>query len=128
MATFNEDLSTIKLTDYADNIIINHIYLKPGMIEKFKDELKRLKTAWAAGNESIAVYESFASGPPQIIIVSRLKNGLKELEKDYRKPIKERYEAANPGVSYDSYLKIFADCVESRWSEMLKFRADLSSK
>lgn len=127
-ATYNEDLSTVKVSDYADNIILTHIFLKPGQIDKFKDELKKSKAAWAAGNESVAVYESFASGPPQIIVVNRLKNGLKELEKDYRKPFKDRYEAANGAGAWDAYLKVFADCVDNRWSEMLKYRADLSSK
>ena len=126
--TFNDELSTVKMTDYADNIIINHIYLKPGMVDKFREELKKSKAAWAAGNESIAVYEAFASGPPQISIVTRLKNGLKELEKDYRKPFKERYNTANGANAFDEYLKTYSECVDNRWSEMLKFRADLSSK
>lgn len=126
--TFNEEFSTVQLTDYADNIIIVHTFLKPGQIDKFKEELKKSKAAWAAGNESVAVYESFASGPPQITIVYRLKNGLKELEKDFRKPMKERYEAANGAGTWDAYLKVYADCVDSRWSEMLKYRADMSSK
>jgi len=127
-ATFNDELSTVKLTDYADNIIMSHNFIKPGMIDKFKELLKKAKAAWAAGDESVAVYETFASGPPQITIVTRLKNGLKELEKDYRKPFKERYIAANGENSYDDYLKTYAECVESRWAEMLKFRKDLSSK
>lgn len=128
ISTYNEELSTVKLTDWADNIIINHIYLKPGMVDKFREELKKSKAAWAAGNESVAVYEVFASGPPQITIVTRLKNGLKELEKDYRKPFKERYNTANGATAFDDYLKTYSECVESRWSEMLKYRADLSSK
>ncbi len=126
--TFNDELSTVQLTDYSNNIIINHIFLKPGMIDRYKEELKKFKSAWAAGNESIAVYESFASGPPQIMLVTRLKNGLKELEKDYRKPMKDRYNTLYGAGAYDTYSKLFADCVDNRWSEMLKLRPDLSSK
>ena len=127
-ATFNEELSTVQMTDYSDNIILVHTFLKPGQIDKFKEELKKAKAAWTAGNESVAVYEAFASGPPQITLVYRLKNGLKELEKDYRKPMKERYDAANGAGAWDNYLKVYADCVDNRWSEMLRYRADLSSK
>jgi len=127
-STYNEELSTVQMTDYSNLIIINHIFLKPGMPYKFMEELKKSKAAWTAGNESVAVYEAFASGPPQVILVSRLKNGLKELEKDYRKPMKERYDAANGAGAWDTYLKVYADCVEKRWSEMLRHRADLSSK
>lgn len=127
-STFNEELSTVQLTDYSDRVILNHIFLKPGMIDKFMEELKKSKAAWTAGNQSMAVYEAFASGPPQVILVSRLKNGLKELEKDYSKPMKERYNTANGAGAWDAYLKLYAECVENRWSEMLKHRADLSSK
>ncbi|MEO6538249.1 MAG: hypothetical protein ABIT07_07020 [Ferruginibacter sp.] len=125
---YNDELSTVKITDYADNIIINHIYLKPGMVDRFKEELKKSKAAWAAGNETVAVYEAFASGSPQITTVTRLKNGLKELEKDYRKPFKERYNTANGATAFDDYLKVYSECVNNRWSEMLKYRKDLSSK
>jgi hypothetical protein len=127
-ATFNEELSTVQMTDYSDKIILVHTFLKPGQMDKFKEELKKAKAAWTAGNESVAVYEAFASGPPQITLVYRLKNGLKELEKDYRKPMKERYEAANGAGAWDNYLKVYTDCVDHRWSEMMRYRADLSSK
>jgi len=127
-ATFNEELSTVQLTDYSNDIILSHIFLKPGQIDKFKEELKKSKAAWTAGNESVAIYESVASGPPQITMVYRLKNGLKELEKDFRKPMKERYEAANGAGSWDAYLKVYAECVDNRWSEMMRYREDLSSK
>jgi hypothetical protein len=127
-ATFNEEFGTAQMTDYADNIIITHTYLKPGMIDKFKEELKKSKAAWTAGNETVAVYESFASGAPHMLMVSRLKNGLKELEKDYRKPFKDRFNAANGAGAWDGYLKVYSECVDKRWSEMLKFNAAISSK
>lgn len=127
-STFNEELSTVQMTDYSEKVILTHIFLKPGMIDKFMEELKRSKAAWTAGKQSVAVYESYASGPPQVILAYRLKNGLKELEKDYRKPMKESYNAVNGAGAWDSYLKLYAESVESRWSEMLKHRVDLSSK
>ena len=40
----------------------------------------------------------------------------------------ERYNTANGANAFDDYMKFFAQCVEKRWSEMLKYRADLSSK
>jgi len=127
-STFNEELSTVKLTDYADKIIINHAYPKPGMINKLTDLTKKLKKVWEASNESVAVYNVVNSGEPQVIAVTRLKNGLKELDPSFRKPMPERYEAANGEGSWDYYLDDYAKAVERRWSEMLFYRADLSSK
>jgi hypothetical protein len=127
-STFSEELSTVKLTDYADKIIINHAYPKPGMINKTTALMKQLKKVWEASNESVAVYNVVNSGEPQVIAVTRLKNGLKELDPSFRKPLPERFEATNGEGSWNNYLEDYAEAVERRWSEMLFYRADLSSK
>jgi hypothetical protein len=127
-STFNEELSTVKLTDYSDKIIVSHTFPKPGMINNVTEMVKKLKKAWIASNESVAVYDATNSGAPQIIIVTRLKGGLKELDPSFRKPFPERFNAANGEGSWKAYLEDYAKNVESRWSEMLFYRADLGSK
>ncbi len=125
---FNAELSNITINDYADKIIINHMFAKPGMIYHLRDMTAKMKKAWVAGNESVAVYEAASSGVPQIAVVTRLKGGFKELADGYRKPMPERYNAANGNGTWDSYLSDYALYVESRFSELLAYRADLSSK
>lgn len=125
---FNEELSTVQLTDFSDKIIINHMYPKPGKIIGATDLIKKLKKVWLAGNESVAVYSSVASGEPQFSLVTRLKAGLKELDPSYRKPLPERYNTVHGEGSWNYYLAEYAEHVEKRWSEMLFLRADLSSK
>lgn len=127
-SVYVDSLSTVQLTDFSDKIVINHMYAKPGMIGETVDLVKRLKKAWAAGNESVAVYQAINSGGPQIVTVTRLKNGLKEMADGYRKPLPERFTAANGAGSWDTYLADYAKAVESRWSELLFYRADLSSR
>jgi len=127
-SVFVDSLSTVSLTDYSDKIIINHMYSKPGMLGNVIDLVKKLKNVWMAGNESVAVYQASNSGAPQTITVTRLKGGLKELAAGYRKPLPERFNSANGAGSWDNYLADYAKYVESRWSEMLFYRADLSSK
>jgi hypothetical protein len=101
---------------------------KPGMIRGLLDLVKRMKKVWMDGNENVAVYQVVASGEPQIVTVSRLKEGLKELADGYRKSTPERYNAAYGEGAWDTYLADFSKYVENRWSEMLFSRADLSSK
>ncbi len=127
-SVFVDSLSTVQLTDYSDKIIINHMYPKVGMFGGVINIVKNLKNVWKASNESVAVYQAINSGEPQIIYVTRLKGGLKELAGGYRKPLPERYNAANGAGSFDTYLADLAKYVESRWSELLFYRADLSSK
>jgi hypothetical protein len=128
MAEFQADLSTVQLTDYADKIIMSHMVAKPGKIGAIPDLIKKMKNAWQAGSESVAVYQLVASGEPGYLTVTRLKAGLKELATGYRKPLKERFNTANGDGSYDTFSKDYADDVENRWSELLIFKPDLSSK
>ena len=127
-AEYNADLSTVQLTDYADKIVINHMIAKPGKIGNVSDLIKKMKGAWQAGNESVAVYRMAASGEPGYLTVTRLKQGLKEMAEDFRKPLPERYNTANGAGSFDTFLKDYADIVEKRWSELLIYKPALSSK
>ncbi|MVT44029.1 hypothetical protein GO495_25765 [Chitinophaga oryziterrae] len=125
---YNDSLSTVKLSDWADKILINHMYAKPGMIGNVTELASKLKKVWVEGSESVAVYQANSSGAPQIITATRLKNGLKELAPGYKKPLPERYNAIYGAGSWDRFLEDYAKCVESRWSEIITYRADLSSK
>jgi hypothetical protein len=127
-STYNEDLSTVQLTDYADKIIISHMYPKPGMLNGVTELIKKQKKVWETSNESVAVYSAAFSGPPQYTVVTRLKAGLKELDDSYRKPFAERYNSVHGDGAWAKWLEDYAKNVESRWSEMLFYRADLSSK
>jgi hypothetical protein len=126
--TYRQDLSTVQLTDYSDKIAINHIYPKVGYGEKVEELLKKIKKAWENGNQTVAVYESSSSGPAQFLLVTRYKQGLKERNKDFRKPFKERYNTTNGEDSYETYIEAIRHYVDKQWSELLFYRADLSSK
>ena len=127
-SSYSEKYSTVKITDYADKIIINHMYPKPGMVLGVNSLLEKMKKVWEISSESVAVYSASFSGEPQYSVVTRLRGGLKELDDSYRKPFAERYNAIYGEGAWDNYLADYAKYVEKRWSEMLFFRADLSSK
>jgi hypothetical protein len=124
---FQADLSTVQLTDYADKIIINHMNAKPGKINNVLALIQTLKKVWVADKESVAVYMTAFSGEPGYITVTRLKDGLKELASDYRKPMTERFTAVNGTGSFDAWLKDYSEAVQSRWSELLIYKPLLSS-
>ena len=127
-SVFQEELSTVQLTDYSDKINIAHVVPKPGYGPELRDGIKKFKKVWEDAGESVAVYQSNSSGPNQYALVTRYKQGLKEKATDFRKPMKERYEAANGEDSWDDYFDMLKTCAESSWSELLFYRADLSSK
>lgn len=126
--SFQAELSTVQLTDYADKIVISHMTAKPGKIANVQDLIKRQKKVWEEGKESVAVYSVANSGEPGFITVTRLKDGLKELATGYRKPFPERVDALFGAGAFDTWLKDYADAVQSRWSELLIYKPKLSSK
>jgi hypothetical protein len=125
---FQADLGTVQLTDYSDKIVINHMIANPGKIGNVQDLIQRLKKVWEDGKEAVAVYSAAFSGEPGYITVTRLKGGLKELASDYRKPMTERYNGVYGAGSFDAWLKDYSDAVQSRWSELLVYKPNLSSK
>jgi hypothetical protein len=125
---FQDTLSTVALTDWADKISITHIFPKIGWGNKIREMIVSSKPAWQAGGESIAVYVASSSGPAQYTIVTRYKQGLKERAMGFIKPFKDRYEAIHGADSYDGYLEIVRNYISDAWSELLFYRADLSSK
>ena len=127
-SSFQPDLSTVQLTDYADKILITHMTALPGKIAAAKTLITQLKKVWEAGKESVAVYLVVASGEPGYITVNRLKAGYKELEEGYRKPMNERYNDVYGAAAFETYLKDYAGSVKERWSELLIYMPKLSSK
>jgi hypothetical protein len=125
---FSTELSNVGITDYADKILINHMLPKPGKVVDVASMIGKLKKVWTEGKEVVAVYSTTGSGAPEFLTVTRLKNGLKELSDDYRKPMSERFNASHGEGSWNYFLSDYSKNVESRWSELLFKRADLSSK
>lgn len=124
---FRTDLSTIALTDYSNKIAITHVFPKPGYTDEMEENIKNLKKAWETGGQTVAVYEASASGPQQYVFVTRYKQGLKERNVGFRKPMKERYNSANGDGSWDIYTKSIRTYVDHSWSELLFFHPELSS-
>jgi hypothetical protein len=124
-SVFEDTLSTVNLTD---KINITHWYPKIGWGGKVRSEIANMKKAWQAGGESVAVYSASSSGPAQFTLVTRYKQGLKERTPGFRKPFKDRFEGANGVDSYEDFLDTLREYVNELWSELLFYRADLSSK
>jgi hypothetical protein len=127
-SVYNEKMSTVKLTDYSNHIIITHMYPSPGMVQTAWSIVEKQKKAYELGNESIAVYNVMASGDPHIAVVRRLKNGMKDLDATPAKSMPDRYREVNGPDSWAGYMEDYSKSIDRRWSEHLMFRADLSSK
>jgi hypothetical protein len=127
-SVYQDSLSTVAVGDYSDKINITHLYPKMGYTNKISAMIKKLKAAWTAEGSSVAVYLASSSGPAQYAVVTRYKQGLKERAQGFRKPFKATYESIHGEGSWDDYLDTLRQYTNEAWSELLFFRADLSSK
>jgi hypothetical protein len=127
-SVYRSELSSVALTEYSDKIAITHVFPKPGYSEELEDLVKNLKKTWDASSQTVAVYEASSSGPSQIALVTRYKQGLKERTIGFRKPMKERYTQAIGENSWQAYIKGVRDAVDNVWSELLFYHPELSSK
>jgi hypothetical protein len=125
---YREDLSSTPLTEFADKAAVVHVYPKQGFSDTIAALIKKVKVVWQKSNEPVAVYQASSSGPAQYLLVFRYKTGWKERDPAFRKPFMERYKAEYNESGYHDYLAVIQQFVEKSWSELVSFRADLSSK
>jgi hypothetical protein len=127
-SVYQEELSNVALTDYSDWININRWTAAPGYSEELRDVLTKMKKAWVESKSTVAVYASSSSGAPGYALVTRYKQGLKERSQGFRPPFKESYEKANGAGSWAAFQSVLKAGLQASSSELLRFRADLSSK
>lgn len=88
-----------------------------------------MKRVWEARKESVAVYAASSSGPNGFAIVTRYKQGLKERATGFRPPFRDDFEKVHGRDSRtNNYEEPIRKSFKESYSELLKFRADLSSK
>jgi len=127
-SVYIDSLSTVAVGDYSDKVQVTHIYPKLGSGYRVATMLKNLKAAWAAEGSTIAVYEVNGSGRPQFAIARRYKQGLKEKAEGFRKSFTDTYEKIHGEGSWGIYIDNIKEYYDDVWSELIFYRADLSSK
>jgi hypothetical protein len=125
---YRADLSSVALTDFSAKIAVTRVFPKVGQNDQTVENIKAMQKVWTESKQSVAVYESSASGPSQFILVYRYKDGLKERERDFRKPVPERFDAVNGAGAYEKWTAAITASTENSWGELLIYNPDLSSK
>ncbi len=128
-AVFQEELSTVAVSDYADWISIGRITPNPGYMDDLRSWIGLMKKVWEMRKESIAVYSMASSGANGFTIVTRYKQGLKERAAGFRPPFRDDFEKVHGKDSWNNhYLELIRKSFKESSFELLRFRADLSSK
>lgn len=128
-ANYRAELSTVKLTDYADKVSIQHIFHKPGFgySHQMENLIKSMKKAWESAGQSVAVYENTVSGEPGWLIVTRYKSGLKEIATGGTS-FETSFTKANGAEEWNRFVEGYKQAVDHQWTELTFLKKDLSSK
>ena len=127
-SVYVDSLSTVAIGDYSDKVQVTHIYPKMGCSYRVATMIKQLKAAWEAQGITAAVYETNGSGTAQFAIARRYKQGLKEKEVGFRKSFVDAFEKIHGKGSWGIYNDNVKEYINEQWSELIFYRADLSSK
>jgi hypothetical protein len=127
-AVYREELSSAPLLEFSEKMAVVHVFPKQGWGDTLAALLKKVKVVWQKSNEPVAVFQTSASGPVQYVLVFRYKTGWKERDASFRKPFMERYKAEYNESGFKDYMSVIQQYTERSWSELLSYRADLSSK
>ncbi|WP_342118999.1 hypothetical protein [Pseudoduganella sp. OTU4001] len=124
--TFDDKLSTTQAGNWSNKAVLTRFYIKPGRSIANTAALKTNKAVWEKLGRNVAVWRTWASGQPQVILASRLKEGFKDFDNDMR-AYAPAYDEVNGAGSYDKFLEDVARNVDSIVGEMIEYKAELSS-
>lgn len=106
-------------------------HMKRGKTAEWLGWVKKMKMAFDGSNDprNYTIYvKQMAGTDAQVILISRFKNGWKEMESGYYTPIKDIYTKAYSAAEWEEYMKAYNEMVESTETYLRVFRPDLSSK
>lgn len=106
-------------------------HIKKGKMQDWMAWVKKFKMAFDNSNDNrnYTVYTKLLAGTDaQVILISRYKNGWKEMEPGYYIPLKDVFTKAYSAADWDEYMKAYNEYVESAETYLRVYRADLSAK
>ncbi|XLZ69253.1 hypothetical protein ABT364_22370 [Massilia sp. SR12] len=125
--TFDEKLSTSPAGNWSNKAVLTRFYIKPGRNVANTAALKTNKAVWEKLGRNVAIWRSWASGPTQVIVAGRLKEGFKDFDNDTRM-YSQAYDEVNGAGSYDKYLEDVARNADSIVGEIIEYKPELSTQ
>jgi hypothetical protein len=126
--TYQKELSTDSAVGPLKKALLRHYYLKPGKGGRLRSYLTTWKKVWEKVGQKTAVWASFFSGEPQLVVAYRLPQGWIDLEQPMAKKMRETYDAIDGEGAYVRYLEDLDQYVDRISEEMIELLPEVSSK
>lgn len=124
---YKAEYSTTAVGNFSNKALIVRVYPKPGQLSAYLASLQEFKPVWEKLGLNMVVYTSLHSGPRSVLLVQRLKNGLKDFEPDSA-GMRQVYDSVNGAGSYDKRMEDQARILERLETELISFRPEFTAK
>jgi hypothetical protein len=126
-AVYKAEYSTTAVEKFSNKALIVHVYPKPGQLSAYLSSLKDFKPIWEKLGYNVVVYTSLHSGERSVLLVQRLKNGLKDFEPEGA-TVREAFDATNGAGSYDKRMDEQMRILDRMVTELISFRPEFTAK
>ncbi len=125
---YQRELSSDSAVGPFKKALLRHYYLKPGKAGRLRSYLSTWKQVWEKVGQKTAVWTSFFSGEPQMVVAYRLPKGWIDLEQPMSKKMRETYDVVAGEGAYVRYLEDLDQYVDRISEEMIELLPEVSSK
>jgi hypothetical protein len=125
---YQRDLSSDSAIGPMKKALLRHIFPKPGKATRLVEYFKTFQKVWEKLGMKVAVWGSFYSGEPQMVVAFRLPQGWVDLEQSRGKEVREAYDGFAGAGAYARYLEDLDKYVEKVSDEMIELLPEVGSK
>jgi hypothetical protein len=126
--TYHGEFSSGAVVTPFKKALLRHIYPKPGKGARVLGLLPAWKKVWEKLGLNTAIFTTFFSGEPQLILSARLPNGFIDLEHPMGKKMRETYDEIEGPGAYDRFLEDLDQSVSKVDEEIIEYMPDMSAK
>ncbi len=124
---YKPEFSTTAVDNFSSKALVVHVHPKAGQYPMYLASLKEFKPVWEKLGLNMAVYASVYSGDRSVILVQRLKNGLKDFEPNGSN-VRAAYDSIHGAGSYEKRSEEQLHMLDSLVTSLIAFRQDLTAK
>jgi hypothetical protein len=125
---YQRELSTDSAVGPFKKALLRHYFVKPGKGARLSSYMTTWKKVWEKLGQKTAVWTSFYSGEPQMIVAYRLPQGWIDLEQPMGKKMRETFDVVAGEGAYVRYVEDLDRYVDRVLEEMIELLPEVSSK
>jgi hypothetical protein len=125
---YQRELSSDSAVGPFKKALLRHFFPKPGKGARLTSYLATWKKVWEKLGLKVAVWSTFYSGEPQVVVATRLPQGWVDLEQSRSKELREAFDEIVGTGAFVRYLEDMDQYVDRVVEDMIELLPEASSK